>query len=400
MTLDGALDEIYRSYLRARPLVAGRFDRDVRHPEIVHRIASRLGLLPPRERVIKITGSKGKGTTARFAADLVAQARPNARVALFVSPHEIEQTDRIRLDGKPIPADEFCRIVERISAAVCEEEKQLPPDQYISPVGYFLLVALDWYWRHGADYFILECGRGARWDDIGQIPSCVSVVTSVLLEHADTLGPALDDIAHDKFSVTENSNFVVTSAGAQKYAPRGFDQRMEAVGGAPPAVGPRWIGECRTLAQRAAERLLALAPGTLDRTDPRIASASFGQERTGETLYAFEAAINADSLDPAFIAALPRDTTVLACLPDNKDRARMLAALSRIGRVREIALTGAEDYLHFIEANAASAIALDKDDAPGLRDLIHEHGSVYLVGTQSFIRLVHLALLQEAACSV
>jgi hypothetical protein len=397
MTLDDALDEIYRSYLRVRPLVAGRFDRDARHPEIVHRIASRLDLLPPRDRIIKVTGSKGKGTTARFAADLVA--KPNARVALFVSPHEVEQTDRIRLAGKPIPADEFCRVVERISAAVREEEKQLPPDQYISPVGYFLLVALDWYRRRGADYFVFECGRGAQWDEVGRIPSRVSVVTSVLLEHADTLGPTLDDIAGDKFSVTENSDFVVASAAALEHTPRGFDQRIEAVAAVPSTAGPRWIGECRALAQRAAERLLALAPGALDRTDVHIASASFGQGKAGETCYAFEAAINADSLDPAFLATLPRNTTVFACLPDNKDRARMLASLSRIGHVREIALTGVEGYLHFTEADASGAITLDKNDAPGFRDVIHEHGSVYLVGTQSFIRLVHLALLQEAACS-
>ena len=148
-TLDDALDEIYRSYLRARPLVAGRFDRDVRHPEIVWRIALSLDLLPPPSRVIKIAGSKGKGTTARFAADLVAQAKPDARVGLFVSPHEIQQTDRIRLDGAPMAADEFCRTVDRISAAVREEEAALPPGQYISPVGYFLLIALDWYRRQG-----------------------------------------------------------------------------------------------------------------------------------------------------------------------------------------------------------------------------------------------------------
>ena len=120
----------------------------------------------------------------------------------------------------------------------------------------------------------------------------------------------------------------------------------------------------------------------------------------GDTHYAFEAAVNADSLDPAFLATLPRNTSVLACLPDGKDRERMLAALSRIGPVREVALTGAEGYLRFEQANAAGAFALGTDGASGLRGLIHEQTSVYLVGTQSFIRLVHLALVREAACSV
>ena len=400
MNLDEALDEIYRSYLRVRPTVAARYDRDVRHPEIVLGLAEKLGLLPPAGRIVKVTGSKGKGTTARFAADLVAQAKPAARVALFVSPHEVQQTDRIRLDGKPIPDDDFCHTVERLSTIVREEEARLPPGQYISPVGYFLLVALDWYKRSGADYFILECGRGAQWDEVGRIPSHVSVLTSVLLEHAGTLGPSISDIARDKFSVAANSHFVVTSPAAIEHATRGINRRIETIDAAPPATGPLWIAECRALAQRAAERLLALTPGALDSNRPRVASASFGQGMAGATPYAFEAAINADSLDTGFLETLPHNTTVLTCLPDGKDRGRMLAALGRIGPVREIALSGAEGYLHFKEAKAAGAIVLDKEDATGLRRLMHESASVYLVGTQSYIRLVHLALLQEAACSV
>ena len=400
MTLDDALDEIYRSYLRVRPTIAARYDRDVRHPEIVLGLAEKLGLLPTAGRVIKVTGSKGKGTTARFAADLVAQAKPSARIALFVSPHEVEQTDRIRLNGAAIPADDFCQTVERLSVIIREEETRLPLDRYISPVGYFLLVALDWYKRSGADYFVLECGRGAQWDEVGRIPSHVSVVTSVLLEHADTLGPGIKDIARDKFSVAENSHFVVTSHAGIEHATRGFNRRIETVDAAPPATGPRWIAECRALAQRAAERLLALTPGALDSNRPRVASASFGQGMAGATPYAFEGAINADSLDADFLETLPRNTAVLACLPDGKDRGRMLAALANVGSVREIALSGAEGYLHFNEAEAAGAIVLGKEDAAGLRRLIHESASVYLVGTQSYIRLVHLALLQEAACSV
>ncbi len=405
MTFDQALDEIYRSWLAARPHLTARYDRDVRHPEIVHRIAARLGLLPPPERVIKVTGSKGKGTTSRFAADLVAQAAPDARVALFVSPHEVEQTDRIRLDGEPISEDEFRATVERLSAAVREQEPSLPPGQYISPVGYFLLVALDWYKRQGADWFVLECGRGARRDDVGTLPSQVSVVTSILLEHADTLGPGIADIAADKFSVAENSDHVIASAGAMAHAPATLDRsRVDTMPSSVAASdAPRWITDCRTLGQRAAERLLDLTPGALDASRLRIHSASFGEGAMGHARYIFEAAINTDSLDLSFLATLPGDTTVLACLSDGKDRERMTAALSRLGRVKEIELTGAENYLHFSEAHGR-ALPLSIDDASGLRDLIREtEGLVYLVGTQSFIRLVHRAIAldtaMEAACS-
>jgi hypothetical protein len=401
MTLDQALDEIYRSWLRVQPLVKGRFDRETRHPEIVAGIARELGLLPNPARVLKVTGSKGKGTTARFAADLVAQVLPGARVALFVSPHEVEQRDRIRLDGQAIPEPAFCETVARLAPIIRAHEARLSPEQYVSPVGYFLLIALDWYSRNNADWFVLECGRGARWDEVGGLPAHVAIVTSVLFEHADKLGPTLQDIAEDKFSVRNTSSFVVAS---QQAASSMQDQRdgIEII--ATPdsdRTVPAWIAACQHLARRGAERLLDLPPGDLANATPRTASASFGQGQMGGTPYIFEAAINADSLDPAWLDSLrARAPEILVCLSDDKDRAPLLAMLESLGPVREIALTGQYDYLHFTAARQAGALCLDVNDASGLRDLIRRSdGPVYLVGTQSFIRLLHRAQLLEDACS-
>jgi len=401
MTLDQALDEIYRSWLHVQPRVKGRLDRDTRHPGIVADLARELGLLPDPVRMLKITGSKGKGTTARFAADLIAQARPGERVALFVSPHEVEQRDRIRLDGAAMPEDAFRETVARLSPIVRAREAQLPPDQYISPVGYFLLVALDWYKRSGADWFVLECGRGARWDEVGALPAGGAIVTSILMEHADKLGPTLEDIARDKFSVLDNSGFVIASAQAAAAAADQHRRVEQIVPAKPHEAAPAWIAACRALARRGAERLLDIAPGALAHATPRIASASFGEGRMGDVAYAYEAAINAASLDAAWLDTLKqRKPAVLACLSDDKERDPLLATLNALGPVREIELTGQYDYLHFTAARQAGALSLDVNDAAGLRDLIRRSDRpLYLVGTQSFIRLVHRARLLEDACS-
>jgi len=401
ITLDQALDEIYRSWIRVQPRVKGRLDRDTRHPEIVIGIARDLGLLPDPARVLKVTGSKGKGTTARFAADLIAQARPASRVALFVSPHEVEQRDRIRLNGTAMPEDAFCETVARLALVVRDREARLAPDQYISPVGYFLLVALDWYRRNRADWFVLECGRGARRDEVGALPAGGAIVTSILFEHADKLGPTLDDIARDKFSVLDNSGFVIASAQAAANA-ADWHRRIEQVTPAKSReAAPAWIAACRALARRGAERLLDLSPGALAQATPRIASASFGEGRMGHTAYTYEAAINAASLDAGWLDMLRRrKPVILACLSDDKERAPMLATLATIGPVSEIELTGQYDYLHFTAARQAGARRLDVNDAAGLRDLIRSsERPVYLVGTQSFIRLVRRAQLLEDACS-
>lgn len=400
-TLDQALDEIYRSWIRVQPRVKGRLDRDSRHPQIFIGLARDLGLLPDPARVLKITGSKGKGTTARFAADLIAQARPGARVALFVSPHEVEQRDRIRLDGTVMPEDAFCETVSRLAPIVRAREAGLAPDQYISPVGYFLLVALDWYRRNSADWFVLECGRGARWDDVGVLPAGGAIVTSILFEHADRLGPTLDDIARDKFSVLDNSGFVIASSQAAANAPDQHRRIEQVDPDESPDAAPAWIAACRALARRGAERLLDLPPGALARAAPRIASASFGEGRMGDIPYTYEAAINAASLDVGWLEILRRrKPAVLACLPDDKERAPLLAVLASIGPVSEIELAGQYDYLHFTAARAAGARRLDVNDAAGLRELIRKSDRpVYLAGAQSFIRLIHRAQLLEDACS-
>jgi hypothetical protein len=76
----------------------------------------------------------------------------------------------------------------------------------------------------------------------------------------------------------------------------------------------------------------------------------------------------------------------------------MLDVLRTIGPVQEIELTGQYDYLHFEQARAAGAMAFDVNDAAVLHRLVAEsRGPVYLVGTQSFIRLVHRAQLLERA---
>lgn len=398
MNIDEALDEVYRSWLRAQPLVAGKYDRDARHPEIVQAIARDLDLMPPPGRTLKITGSKGKGTTARFAADLIAQAAPTARVALFVSPHEVTQCDRIRLDGATIPEDEFCRVIGRLAPVIRAREARLPPSHYISPVGYFLLAALDWYRRAGADWFVLECGRGARWDDVGALASRVAIVTSVLNEHADKLGPRLEDIAADKFSVRETSDIVIASPAALAASPEAAAAAILAGAPAAQGRGPRWIEECRTLARRGVECLLNNPAGTLNALTPRVASASFGEGVMGEAHYIYEAAINSGSLDPSWIEVLRRlSPRIFVCLSDDKDRGGMLSRLAELGEVTEICLTGSFDYLHFEQARTGGAIALDVNDAEGLRQLVRrQNGVVYLVGTQSFIRLVRRAALIEA----
>ena len=57
------------------------------------------------------------------------------------------------------------------------------------------------------DTYVLECGRGVLFDEVGQIPSKVSCVTTLLPEHLNFIGPTFEDVKNDKYSIASTSSF-------------------------------------------------------------------------------------------------------------------------------------------------------------------------------------------------
>src|SRR5512145_2054293 len=52
-----------------------------------------------------IAGSKGKGSTGAIAESILRSA--GLRTGFYISPHLHRHNERIRIDGEPIPQDEF-----------------------------------------------------------------------------------------------------------------------------------------------------------------------------------------------------------------------------------------------------------------------------------------------------
>jgi len=66
--------------------------------------------------VVHVTGSKGKGATARLVAAL-ARAH-GLKVGLYTSPHLVDLRERIELDGRPISRTGFARALGRLLPAI------------------------------------------------------------------------------------------------------------------------------------------------------------------------------------------------------------------------------------------------------------------------------------------
>jgi dihydrofolate synthase/folylpolyglutamate synthase len=402
-----ALDEIFAGYLRAKPALVGRLDRETRTPEAIAGLARRLGLAPGPDRLVRVTGSKGKGSVTRLVAAALSAALPGEPVGRVTSPEEVGHTDRIHLDGAPIPEADFARIWDGLRGEVEAAARALPPGRYLSPSGLFLLVGLAWFRERGARHLVVEGGRGVRWDEIGQFPSRVGVLTAILREHAEYLGPGIEDIAADKLSILEGSARAVLGPLARPWAPAGAAFVAAGGGegeGAREGDAPAWVAEDAAIAEAAATAYLD-RPAPVPRPLPNLPS--FGRGRIGGIDLTYEGLIARDSFDARFwrreLAGGP--ALVLLSLPDDKDVAGVEAGFAQLGlAVRHLALHGERGRLSHAAAEATGRVAarLPFDDAPALAALLPRlaaeagvapgRGRLALAGTQTFLRLLKRAL--------
>ena len=174
-------------------------DDEGRDPAPTRRLIDSLDLLDsPREYAV-VTGSKGKGSTTAITAKLLQYL--GHTVGMITSPHLVSWRERIRVNGRAIPEADFLRILSALSPAIDRIESTLTPDQYFSPTGIFLAMALHWFDEQEVTAAVLEVGRGGRFDDIALVPNKLSLFTPITLEHAYWLGPTLAHIAWHKAGI-------------------------------------------------------------------------------------------------------------------------------------------------------------------------------------------------------
>jgi hypothetical protein len=405
-----ALDEIYAGYMAKRHLTAGRQDREFKDPQVVLAIARELGLLPTPARTIKVTGSKGKGSTSRLLAFYLRQlCDPDQPVALFVSPEEFEHTDRMKLNGQAISEDEFVNLYQDLRPALRRAEELLDRSAYLSPFGLFLLIALAWFRRHRAVWRILEIGRGGAHDEVGVLRTEYAVITSIFNEHLDHLGPTVCNVAVAKAAIATSAGRTFTTRQAEEVLKRC------AIWGQYPFVSeentplrsgvPRWLAIDDRLARQAIKSMRPVDDAKLLSFDISAVSAAWGTIKHHGIEVVYDALINLDSLDRDWFTRTFADekTLILLSLPDDKDRDRIIAFFDSLPRAEmwEIILLGKRGYLSYERAEARPDLVSGRihyEDRAAFRALLEEHialyapNKVYCLGTQTYIRLVKIAL--------
>ncbi len=190
-----AEDYIYASYARAASgLSYGGRDSSKRHPELTEEIIRGLSGTP----ALCVTGSKGKGSVSVMISEAL---RSEMSVGLMTSPHLVRFTERIRADGAEIPGTDLARCIETLKPAFDRIQAGLDGGRYISPMGIQTAAALMWFRERGTKFNVLECGKGAQYDDVNNAVHTRAVINTVFAEHTRELGADAEEIAMDKCHV-------------------------------------------------------------------------------------------------------------------------------------------------------------------------------------------------------
>jgi len=202
--------------------------------ERIKRFLGAAGISYQKLKVIHIAGTKGKGSTAAFCADLLAHS--GYKVGLYTSPHFFDFRERIvvksrgaRGDGERRGTKDEGRRTRDVGAQYFApdtkkvESRMISRNEVVRIVGKFkphlekfrfrkklgkltffeiyTAIAFKHFLDKGVDFAVLETGLGGRLDATNVVNSSACIITHIGYDHAKQLGTRLGDVAYEKAGI-------------------------------------------------------------------------------------------------------------------------------------------------------------------------------------------------------
>ena len=194
---------IYSSYVNKCKMIPEGNDKFKRKPQLTRQLLDGLGSPDKSQKNIMITGSKGKGSLSILLAKILE--KEGLKVGLFTSPHLQNYCERIRINGKAIEERMLVFYGNRLKLFYESIKKDLKSYEYIGPVGATSVMAMDYFLKEQTDINIIECGRGARYDDVNQIVGFMAGINKIFTEHRGDLGDTINEIAYHKAGILKKN---------------------------------------------------------------------------------------------------------------------------------------------------------------------------------------------------
>jgi dihydrofolate synthase/folylpolyglutamate synthase len=164
------------------------------------RVSEALGFPQLGRRTVLVAGTNGKGSTCAYLTALFKAS--GLKVGTYSSPHVVDRTERIRINGSPIRESLLKRYEKRFETDL----KSLTYFEKMTVLAFLIFRDLE------VDVQVLEVGMGGRLDATNVSDPDISAITRIDYDHQEILGKTLTLIASEKSGVMRPGRVCVTAA--------------------------------------------------------------------------------------------------------------------------------------------------------------------------------------------
>ena len=152
---------------------------------------------------VHIAGTNGKGSVASMIASIGQVA--GYCMGLYTSPHLLHLSERIRLNGIPVPSQWMEDALDRYEDLL----------DSVQPSFFEAMTALGFLYfaESRVNFAIVETGLGGRLDATNIVQPALSVITNIDLDHTQVLGTTLDEITLEKSGIIKKKIPVISATG-------------------------------------------------------------------------------------------------------------------------------------------------------------------------------------------
>lgn len=152
-------------------------------------------------RVIHVTGTNGKGSTARMA-EAICRAY-GMRTGLYTSPHLERINERIAIDGQSLSDDDFVDTWDQVKDLVDLVDARM--EALGKPkMSFFEVLTAMAIWKFAdapVDVAVIEVGMGGAWDATNVLNADAAIIGPVDMDHMQWLGDTVEQIATEKAGI-------------------------------------------------------------------------------------------------------------------------------------------------------------------------------------------------------
>lgn len=158
-------------------------------------------------KTIHVGGTNGKGSVSHALASVLQAA--GYKVGLYTSPHLLDFSERIRVNGEPINKEFVVDFVKEMEPTIFEDTSE----DALSPSFFEITTAMafQYFAKSQVDIAVIEVGLGGRLDCTNIIEPELSILTNVSSDHTAQLGESLEEIAFEKAGIIKKDVPVIVS---------------------------------------------------------------------------------------------------------------------------------------------------------------------------------------------